>query len=90
MRNALAHFEDWSLGRGRGPQKANVAAGSDPRDVAAHFWSFGYHQGERVIRLGPYTLEVAKAVPAALDLAWAVYAAAQEVDRVVLPIPPEH
>ena len=89
MRNALTHFEDWSVGRGRGPQKDGVAAGSDLRDVAAHFWGFGYHQAERVIRQGPYALEVDKAAPAALDLYWAISAAAEMVDRQA-PIPPGH
>ena len=89
MRNALTHFEDWSLGRGHGPQKDSVAAGSDLRDVAAHFWGFGYHADERVIRQGPYALEVDKAAPAALDLYWAISAAAEMVDRQA-PIPPGH
>lgn len=90
MRNALTHFEDWALGRGHGPQRTNVAAGSDLRDVAAHLWGFRYHQGERVIRLGPFALEVAKAVSATRELAWAIYAAAQGVDRLAPPIPPDH
>jgi len=81
MRNALMHFDDWAMGRGRGPQKAGVIAGSEPRDVARRYWGFGYHQDERVVRLGPFKVEVAKAAPAALDLAQAIHAAAQEVDR---------
>jgi len=90
MRNALTHFEDWALGRGHGPQRTNVAAGSALRDVAAHFWGFGYHQDERVMSLGPFMLEVAKAESAARELAWAIYVAAKEVDRLAPPIRPGH
>lgn len=81
MRNAQTHFDEWSMGRGHGPQRDRVAAGSDPRDVAAHYWAFGYYPDERVIRQGPYVLDVDKALPAALDLYWAISAAAQMVDR---------
>lgn len=88
MRNALTHFEEWSLGQGRQPQKVHVAAGSEPRDVAAHFWGFGYDQAAREIRLGPFTLELARVVPAALDLYRAIDAAAREVYRRGLSTPP--
>ena len=81
MRNALTHFDDWAMGRGRGPQRAGVTEGSEVRDVAGHYWGFSYHHDERVVRLGPFKIEVAKAAPAALDLAQAIYAAACEVDR---------
>lgn len=90
MRNALTHFEEWSLGQGRQPQKVHVDAGSDPRDIAAHFWGFGYDRSARAIRLGPYTLEIARVVPAALDLYWAIDAAAREVDHRGLSTPPSH
>ncbi|GAB3994834.1 hypothetical protein GCM10029992_10460 [Glycomyces albus] len=30
MRNALMHFEEWTLGKGRGPQKQHVKAGAAP------------------------------------------------------------
>ena len=81
MRNALTHFDDWAIGQGRGPQKTGVTEGSEPRDVAAHYWGFGYSQNERVVRLGPFSIEVAKAVTAARRLEGAIYTAAQEVDR---------
>src|SRR4051812_13205637 len=30
VRDALTHFEDWSRGRGRGPQRRLIKAGADP------------------------------------------------------------
>jgi hypothetical protein len=81
MRNSLTHFDDWAMGRGRGLQRADVTEGSEPRDVAGHYWGFGYNPTERVVRLGPFKIEVAKAVPAALGLERAICAAAGEVDR---------
>lgn len=80
MRNALAHVEDWSIGRGHGPQRDAVTAGAAPRDVAAHYWGFGYHPDDRVIRHGPHAFEVDKASQAALDLSRAIYTAARAVD----------
>ena len=88
MRNALTHFDEWALGRGRGPQKAHVDAGSDHRDVAAYFWGFGYNQGDRLIRMGPFTIDPATAVRAARDLTWAIDVAAQAVDRSAPPTAP--
>jgi hypothetical protein len=82
MRNALTHFDEWAIGRGFGRQRAGVAAGLEPRDVAGHFWGFGYNPTERVVRLGPLKIEVAKAVPAARTLDRAIYAASGEVDRI--------
>ncbi len=81
MRNALMHFDDWAMGRGRGPQKAGVITGSEPRDVAGHFWGFGYHQDQRVVRLGPFRIGLAMAAPAELDVAETIDAGAHEVDR---------
>lgn len=81
MRNALTHFDEWAMGRGRGPQKVDVAAGSEPRDVAGYYWGFSYHPGKRVVRHGPFEIDVPQAVLAALGLARAIDAAAQEVDR---------
>ncbi|MFI9588097.1 hypothetical protein ACIHCQ_41380 [Streptomyces sp. NPDC052236] len=42
MRDGLIHFEDWSRGKGFGPQQKRVKAGDAPRDVARAFWGFGY------------------------------------------------
>jgi hypothetical protein len=81
MRNALTHFEDWSLGRGHYQQKLSAADGSSPRDLAAYFWGFSYNKDERSIRMGPHTIDVDGAARAADDLHWAIYDAAQEVDR---------
>lgn len=81
MRNALSHFDDWAMGQGRGPQKAGINEGSTPRDVAGHYWGFGYNNQERVVRLGHFKIDVAMAVSAARGLDRAIYAAAQEVDR---------
>lgn len=90
MRNGLAHYDEWAMGRGRGPQKAGVAAGSEPRDVAAHYWGFGYHEGEGVVRFGPFSIDVVNAVPAACDLDRAIYAAAREADRLRPVRKPDH
>jgi len=81
VRNALTHFDAWALGDGRGPQKQKIGAGSEPRDVAGHFWGFGYYSGEHSLRLGPYEVPVAAAVCEAHELAIAIYIAANEVDR---------
>lgn len=88
MRNAITHFDEWALGRGHGLQRREVDAGAARRDVARHFWGLGYHAGERVVRLGPFTMDVAGAESAARDLHMAIYAAAQAVDRWRLETPP--
>jgi hypothetical protein len=38
MRDALMHFDEWSRGTGRGPQKDRVKAGEAMRDVARDYW----------------------------------------------------
>lgn len=81
MRDGLTHFEDWSRGRGRGPQKERVKAGALPRDVARHFWGFGYAPATDTVTMGPYSINVTTAVRAASELFNAIYAAAREVDR---------
>lgn len=42
MRDALIHFDAWSRGQGRGPQKGCRDAGGALRDVAREYWGFGY------------------------------------------------
>lgn len=81
MRNALAHFDDWALGAGHGLQKSWAKNGSELRDIAGHYWGFGYDPGRRVVKLGPLTIEVEKAALAARDLHRAIYAAARQVDH---------
>lgn len=81
MRDALTHFDEWALGQGRGPQKAAQEEGWKQREIAAYYWSFGFHPGEGRVRFGPFGLDVAKAVEAARDLHQAIYEAAREVDR---------
>jgi hypothetical protein len=88
MRDALTHYDEWVLGRGRGPQTAAVAAGFQQRDVAAYYWSFGYHEGDGVVRFGPFSLDVARAVDAARALHLAIYEAAREIDRMRSESPP--
>jgi hypothetical protein len=80
IRHAITHFEDWSRGQGRGPQRQQIEAGLDRRDVARDFWGFGYDPSTLSLRLGPYRIEVDRAVSAAVDLQWAIYAAARAVD----------
>jgi hypothetical protein len=81
MRNALTHFEDWSRGEGRGPQRQAIAAGGSQRDVARDSWGFAYDPSTRSIRLGLDHIEVDTAMRAAGELHWAIYSAAVEVDR---------
>ncbi|MGW3036079.1 hypothetical protein ACWDCB_33270 [Streptomyces sp. NPDC001178] len=81
MRDGLTHFEDWSRGRGRGPQKERVKAGEIPRDVARHFWGFGYEPATDTVTMGPYSINATTAVRAVGELFNAIYAAAREVDR---------
>jgi hypothetical protein len=59
MRDGLLHFEEWSRGMGRGPQQTQRNNGVLPRDVARHFWGFGFDPnpdlawGGRLLLIGP-------------------------------------
>jgi hypothetical protein len=81
MRDALIHFDEWSRGEGRGPQKDRRNAGEALRDVAREYWGFGYDPNAGTVSLGPYTIQVDAADQAAKDLSWAIYQAAREVDQ---------
>lgn len=81
MRNALTHFEDWSRGQGHGPQRLLISGGQKQRDVARDYWGFGYDASIRIVRLGPYRIEIDGAVRAATHLHRAIYAAARAVDE---------
>ena len=81
MRDALMHFDEWSRGKGRGPQKDRRDAGEALRDVAREYWGFGYDPNAGTVSLGPYTIQVDTADQAAKDLSWAIYQAAREVDQ---------
>jgi hypothetical protein len=81
MRNALMHFDQWSRGKGLGPQRGRVKAGEALRDVARDYWHFGYDPDTATVSFGPYTLAVDRAEQAAHDLCQAIYAAAREVDN---------
>lgn len=80
VRDGLTHFEDWARGRGGGPQ-ADARKTADPRDVARDFWSFGYDPLTDTVTMGPFTLSVSAAVPAANALCDAIYAATRAVDQ---------
>ena len=80
MRDGLVHFEEWSLGRGNGPQKARRAEGQIDRDVARQYWGFGYDAANGTVTSGPYTIEIGKADVAAEELTWAIWMAARDVD----------
>jgi hypothetical protein len=56
MRDALVHFEDWSRGKGRGPQEQRVLAGTPLREAATEFWGFEYDPTVGTISLGSYTI----------------------------------
>lgn len=81
MRDALMHFEDWSRGMGRGPQRDRHEAGEALRDVARFFWGFGYDPSAGSVSLGPYVIDVGTADRAAAELCRAIYMAAREVDK---------
>jgi hypothetical protein len=81
MRDALTHFDEWSRGKGHGPQKDRRNAGEALRDVAREYWGFGYDPNAGTVSLGPYTIQVDAADQAAKDLSWAIYQAAREVDQ---------
>jgi hypothetical protein len=81
MRDALIHFDEWSRGRGHGPQKDRRDAGHALRDVAREFWGFGYDPNAGTVSLGPYTIQVDTAAKAAKELSWAIYSAARAVDQ---------
>jgi hypothetical protein len=81
MRDALMHFDEWSRGQGRGPQKDRRQVGEALRDVARDYWGFVYDPNAGTVALGPYTIQVDIADQAAEELSWAIYQAAREVDR---------
>ncbi len=81
MRDGLTHFEDWSRGKGIGPQQKRIKAGDTPRDVARHFWGFAYDPRADTVTMGPYRIHVGAVEEAAGELALAIYLAAHEVDK---------
>ncbi|MDH6111292.1 hypothetical protein P3T36_003316 [Kitasatospora sp. MAP12-15] len=82
VRDGLTHFEDWARGEGKfGPQAAARKAGNAPRDVARDFWSFGYDPAADAVTMGPFTIPVSAALPAASELCAAIYSAARAVDQ---------
>lgn len=83
MRDALMHFDEWSRGQGRGPQKRRRDAGDALRDVAREYWGFGYDPPAGVVSLGPYTIRVETADQAAAAMSWAIYEAACAVDQAI-------
>jgi hypothetical protein len=81
MRDGLTHFDEWSRGLGRGPQKTRRDAGRTARDVAREYWRFGYDPGTGTVSFGPYTIEVDAVDEAARELFLAIYEAARSVDE---------
>jgi hypothetical protein len=81
MRDALMHFDEWSRGEGRGPQKNRRQAGEALRDVAREYWGFAYDPNVGTVSLGPYTIQVDMADQAAKELTSAIYQAARGVDQ---------
>jgi hypothetical protein len=80
MRDALMHFDEWARGKGGGPQKKDVAAGTALRVVASTYWGFAYDPAKDTITLGPYVIEVETAIRAAAELTHDIYQAARAVD----------
>lgn len=81
MRDGLMHFEEWARGMGRGPQKKQRNDGALPRDVARHFWGFGFDPKDGVVSFGPYRIAIDAAERATRELALAIWLAAREVDK---------
>lgn len=81
MRDGLTHFEDWSRGKGIGPQQQRIKAGDTPREAARHFWGFAYDPRADTVTMGPYRIDVSAVEDAAGELALAIYLAAHEVDK---------
>lgn len=81
MRDGLMHFEDWSRGKGFGPQKKARDAGAALRDVARDYWGFGYDPNAGTVSFGPYTIDIDIAERAANELSHSIYMAAREVDN---------
>ena len=81
MRDGLTHFEDWARGQGGGPHAKARKAGATPREVARDHWSFAYDPAADTITMGPFTISISAALPAANELQCAIYAAAQAIDR---------
>jgi hypothetical protein len=81
MRNALMHFENWSRGEGRGPQRDRLKAGGSPRDVARTDWTFAYDPRTDTAALGDYVINVATADRAAAELARVIYQTAREAEK---------
>jgi hypothetical protein len=81
MRDALMHFEEWSRGTGRGPQRERLKAGETRRDIAQAFWSFAYDPIAGTVSLGPYSITLAAAAQAASDFRHAIYMAGREVEK---------
>lgn len=81
MRDGLMHFEDWSRGKGFGPQRKARDAHASPRDVARDYWRFGYDPNAGTISFGPYSIHIDTAECAAKELCHTIYMAAREVDK---------
>ncbi|WP_433754693.1 hypothetical protein [Nocardia sp. CA-135398] len=81
MRDALMHFEDWSRGTGRGPQRDRNKAGEELRDIAQAYWRFAYDPIAGTVSLGPYAINLAAAARAASELRHAIFWAGGEVEK---------
>ncbi|MFI7136556.1 hypothetical protein ACIBQ5_01950 [Streptomyces massasporeus] len=81
VRDGLTHFEDWARGMGKFGPQADARKNAEARDVARDFWSFGYDPATDTVTLGPFTISVSAAVPAANALCAAIYAATRAVDQ---------
>ncbi|MEO3977727.1 hypothetical protein [Streptomyces sp. CAU 1734] len=80
IRDGLTHFEDWSRGRGRGPQRDRTRAGATEREVARAFWSFGYDPAADTVSMGPLRIHVGAVEQAVHDMTRAIHTAARRID----------
>jgi hypothetical protein len=84
IRDALTHFDEWARGASGGPQKKDVRARNELRDVARTYWSFAYTPSEDTISLIPFVIQLAAAVRAARTLVYAIYQAGRAVDLLAI------
>ncbi|MGW0056500.1 hypothetical protein [Nocardia nova] len=83
MRDGLMHFEDWSRGRGHGPQRDRQKAGDNPREIAWHYWAFAFDSEADTVSLGPYSINITRAEQAARDLRFTIDEAGRALDQTV-------
>ncbi|MFD6454306.1 hypothetical protein ACFWF3_26335 [Nocardia sp. NPDC060220] len=81
MRNGLTHFDNWALGKGRGPQQVRRNNGEATADIARDFWYFGFDCEAGSVSLGPYDFGIDMAERAAREMYHLICDAGQALDE---------